>query len=471
MPNAWNEAGLPNMEISREEIAATKAEIRRRGSDGYVEMMKVMHPMALAHARFYPQEPKLQLACALVWLFNLLFLLIVPLALFLTTSWYWGLAAVVFYYLVLNLGVQSALNLELGARMVLLDRKMEKWSESSNIASLRPPHRELGMPSVLDQFLKGIGAEEWPTTENDLERDLELFNSYAFSLFGLADGNHAAQGVLMGAGLERLRESLIKVISPMLKSNERKLLHTPMQFARVQYIDAAHVFDLRANVRWIVLNIKLFGALYAANDRFHELLSAGMGRHPSQDALAIALKFPERISHLFLGTKDELDSWIFRLETQLRPDIRAYVWANTSFQQVFLTLHEMGHAFLEHGRASATAIGPDVSVWQAKNSRYNQEIEADLFASRHMAEGPWPESLSDNPMLISAMFQFFECLELLRKMGRYSPNSHPLPRERFHRIATAINQAAYINQKVSFDHYQSVLDDVYTAWELNSQEG
>jgi hypothetical protein len=131
MTDAWKEAGLPDIEISREEIAATKAEIKRTGSDGYVEMMKVMkHPMAVSRARLYPQTRKLQLARTLVGLFNLLFLLIVPLALFLTTKWYWALAAIAFYYFVLNSGIQSSLNLELGTRMLLLDRKMEEWSEA-----------------------------------------------------------------------------------------------------------------------------------------------------------------------------------------------------------------------------------------------------------------------------------------------------------------------------------------------------
>ncbi|MGH9967300.1 MAG: hypothetical protein ACREBG_05640 [Pyrinomonadaceae bacterium] len=60
MPDSWKEAGLPDIKISREEIDGTKAEIKRMGSDGYVEMMKVMkHPMAIARARLYPQTRRL----------------------------------------------------------------------------------------------------------------------------------------------------------------------------------------------------------------------------------------------------------------------------------------------------------------------------------------------------------------------------------------------------------------------------
>ncbi|MEW6209425.1 MAG: hypothetical protein AB1631_13730 [Acidobacteriota bacterium] len=131
MADTWKEAGLPDLELSHEEVAATKAQIKQMGSDGYVQMMAVMnHPMAVARARLYPQTRKLQLARTIIGIFNIFFLLIVPITLYLTTRWYWALAALAFYYFILNGGVQSSINLELGVRMLLLDEKLREWGAS-----------------------------------------------------------------------------------------------------------------------------------------------------------------------------------------------------------------------------------------------------------------------------------------------------------------------------------------------------
>lgn len=332
----------------------------------------------------------------------------------------------------------------------------------------RPEEEE--KPQALQTYLETIWSENWPTSISEMDPDFELMLSFAYGIFGFADGSHAPRSMLMGPGLTTMKDSLLHVIKPMLKPDERSLLNIPIEIARVPYIDAAHVFDKKADQRWIVLNLKLFGALYAMNDRFLELLTIGNQGSTSGDPLAVALKFPELISRFFLGTHKDGYSWMFRVETRLRPDLRDYVWAHTSMQQVFLLLHELGHAYHRHGQASAVAICPNVSAWQSSDSVRQQEIEADCFAARHMAVGPWPkEYVETHETAIFSLFEFFESLELLHKMQRYSLGVRPEPRERFQCIASEIDHRLYKKYKPGFDEHQSTLDDVFTAWSLNQE--
>jgi hypothetical protein len=327
---------------------------------------------------------------------------------------------------------------------------------------------EEAKPKVLQTYLDSIWSEPWPMSVSEMEPDLELMLSFAHDLFGFADGSRAPKGTLMGPGLAKMKDSLLHVIQPMLKPDESHLLEIPIEFARVPYIDAAHVFDRRADQRWIVLNLKLFGALYAMNDRFLELLSVGRSGVSGSHILEVALKFPELISRFFLGTSEDGENWMFRMETRIRPDFRGYVWAHTSIQQVFLLLHEFGHAYYHHGQASAVAINRDITAWQSDDSQHQQEIEADRFAAQHIAVGPWPERYAEpHETAIFSLFEFFEGLELLRKMERYSPGARPEPRERFRYIARDIDYRLYRKYKPGFDENQSILDDVFTAWHIS----
>lgn len=126
MPDAWVEASLRDIEISREEIDAAKAKFKRMGSNGRWLMMKVTQdPTGIARARLHPHTRKLQLARTLLGLFSLLFLLVVPFTLYLTTRWYWALAAVIVFYFVFHV-IRSSLNLELGVCIALLEEKMDE---------------------------------------------------------------------------------------------------------------------------------------------------------------------------------------------------------------------------------------------------------------------------------------------------------------------------------------------------------
>ena len=159
------------------------------------------------------------------------------------------------------------------------------------------------------------------------------------------------------------------------------------------------------------------------------------------------------------------------MKTELSSETRLIIWAQTSIQQVFLLLHEFGHAYYHHGRSSASAAKSNHVVWQSSDSEFHQEIEADKFAAQHMAVGPWPEIFSNlHEPIIFGLFEFFESLELLRKMQRYSLGARPEPRERFQHIASIIDHRLYKKYKASLDDHQSTLDDLYTAWSLSQEE-
>ena len=53
--------------------------------------------------------------------------------------------------------------------------------------------------------------------------------SFAYDLFGFADGSRASRGTLMGPGEAKMKDSLLHVIGLMLKPAERSLLEIPME--------------------------------------------------------------------------------------------------------------------------------------------------------------------------------------------------------------------------------------------------
>ena len=122
--------------VSRAEIEALKSYITQGGSDAYVEMMRVIqHPMAVVRARIYPQTRVLQLARTFLSLFNSIFILIAPLVLLFTTRWWWAVAAVAFWYFALN-WIQTAVNIELGARLIAIDQKGEGLDEERDASRI-----------------------------------------------------------------------------------------------------------------------------------------------------------------------------------------------------------------------------------------------------------------------------------------------------------------------------------------------
>lgn len=323
------------------------------------------------------------------------------------------------------------------------------------------------MPSAVDEYLRQVCAEAWPHEGGQLnEHDLDA--GYAYSLFGLPDGSQSPAGVTLAPGPGTLRSSLLKVVSPMLKNEEEQLLKIPLEFARVPFIDAAHVFDDNTGEHWIVLNHTLFGALYSLNDRLHEILEVERGVTKTENPIALARRFPDLVCRFMLGEPVALEEWSVRMTTSLNPKLCYVIGTDTSVQQVFLILHELGHAFLSHGRTVARAFGAHKSVWRSGDSSMSWEDAADVFAAEHMRDGTWPDRVAYNPEArVIGMFQLFECLELLSKLGKYSPGSHSAPRERFRRISRIVDSDSFNKINRTIASHQSLLDDIYTVWRLH----
>lgn len=323
------------------------------------------------------------------------------------------------------------------------------------------------MRSAVDEYLQQVYAKAWPYKGGQIDEH-DLSAAFAYSLFGLPDGSLAPSGMTLAPGPDTLRRSLLKVIFAMLKQEEQYLLKTPIEFARVPFIDAAHVFDDTTGEHWIVLNHSLFGALYSANDRLIEIFEVEKGITKVEDPIALACRFPDLICRFMLGEQIGDDAWTVRMETHVNAELCYLIGTYTSVQQVFFILHELGHVFLSHGRTEANAFGTHMSVWRSGSSAASWEDDADSFAAAHMRDGPWPDRVTNNPKArVIGLFMVFECLELLSKLGKYLPDSHTAPRERFRRICTVIDPNSLNTMSRIFASHQSLLDDIFTVWHMH----
>lgn len=355
-----------------------------------------------------------------------------------------------------------------GTILFLIFAKIIKGSEkkTKNMVAGRADHQKKP-PAAVEEYLNDIWAEEWPHEGGQLSVH-DLSAGFAYSLFGLPDGTHAPQNALAAPGPETLKRALERAIIPTLKRKEKRLVNTPLVFARVPFIDAAHVFDEEGG-SWIVLNHALFGALYSVNDRFLEILEVNSGSRNTDDPIKIACRLPDLMRRFVLGERICEEEWLVRMTTRMDPKIRYLIETYTSVQQIFFVLHELGHSYLAHGVENAVQFGAGLSVWRSLDSNQKLEKAADSFAADHLRKGPLPDRLAGNPeACITGLFLLFECLELLRKIKKYSPGSHSLPRERFKRLARSISRRAYMKLHGNLSGKQSLFDDVYTVWELNN---
>lgn len=112
-----------DLEIPRSDIVAMKKLVKVAGSPGYSEMLRLMsHPTAIARYCMVPGTNLLR------WLLNTCILgsrLLIVLAIVLAfwRLWWWCLGLVVFSFLVLS-PVQTAVNYEIGARLLILDQHL-----------------------------------------------------------------------------------------------------------------------------------------------------------------------------------------------------------------------------------------------------------------------------------------------------------------------------------------------------------
>ncbi|KAA3618957.1 MAG: hypothetical protein DWQ05_06210 [Calditrichaeota bacterium] len=322
------------------------------------------------------------------------------------------------------------------------------------------------MTSTLDDYLQDLWAEKWPGEGGQLNVQ-DMSAGFAYSIFGLPDGTFPPQSTTIAPGPDTLQNALLDVIRPMLQRNETFILKTPFEFARVPFIDAAHVFE-KSGGQWIVLNYGLFGALYSVNDRFLEILEVNSGIKKVDDPIELVGRFPDLLCQFMLGECPNEKRWHVRMTTRVNPDLCHLIGTYTSVQQIFFLLHELGHAFYSHGIKMAHPFSSKFSVWQSGESPAKAEKLADAFAAEHLRSGPLPARLSDNPeAVVIGLFLLFESLELLRKLGKYSPGSHRLPRKRFKKMAKSIDRKSYKNLKKVLTSQQSLFDDVYTVWRIN----
>ena len=116
---------LPNVKISRQDIARAKQYWMAGGSEGYKEMIRLIsHPSAVFRVRIIPGTKKLQIILNLLVVLGRIFPFAV-ITLFLFRHWVWAIGSIVAWLFIFN-PIQTQINYEIGARLGALDDKMLK---------------------------------------------------------------------------------------------------------------------------------------------------------------------------------------------------------------------------------------------------------------------------------------------------------------------------------------------------------
>ncbi len=97
------------------------------------------------------------------------------------------------------------------------------------------------MSSLVDGYLKGIRTKTWPHKGGELNGDT-FSTGFAYGIFGLPYGTYPSKTSTLTPRPSTLKDSLLKVINQLLKQEEKFLLKIPLEFARLPFIDAAHIF-------------------------------------------------------------------------------------------------------------------------------------------------------------------------------------------------------------------------------------
>ena len=306
-----------------------------------------------------------------------------------------------------------------------------------------------------------LGAQPgWGFVQEQSMAELDIWLGMAFDLFGLPDGTHSPRGVSMRPGPDTLLGGLRQATAPLLRPSEGRLLDIRLALARLPTVDGVHVEDLRSGSQVIVLSAGVFAGLYSANDSFLELATAVIDQRPQKEARALAEAFPGRLSRFLFGAKDEEDGWMFTFRSRADPAVQGVVWADTTVQQMFLLLHELGHA-ADRTRSCKTEPIADGIVKHSALGTTAAEDYADTWAAEHMV-GPMPSLIQDDrSFLVSGVFQFFEYLELLRKSRVYTLTSgYRMPRDRFERIADVFGPELRDSLGRGLSEHRAFLDDI-----------
>lgn len=114
------------LDVSREEIDAIKSQIRRAGdSEANVKLVRLTRqPAVSARLRMIRGTQTLLWVQRILGWCNLLFILSISIGFVFITPWWWVLAAGILIFVLINL-IQGELNLELGARVLAVNRKMK----------------------------------------------------------------------------------------------------------------------------------------------------------------------------------------------------------------------------------------------------------------------------------------------------------------------------------------------------------
>lgn len=111
------------LDVSREEIEALKSQIRQAGSGASIKLqLLTRQPAVSARLRMIRGTQTLLWVHRVLGWCNLLFILSIPLAFVFITPWWWVLAMTTLIFVLINV-IQGELNLELGARVLAVNRK------------------------------------------------------------------------------------------------------------------------------------------------------------------------------------------------------------------------------------------------------------------------------------------------------------------------------------------------------------
>lgn len=290
--------------------------------------------------------------------------------------------------------------------------------------------------------------------------DLDPWLGMAFGLFGLPDGTRSSPGVSIRPGPRVLVNGLRNVVAPLLASSEKWLMTIATGLTRLPTTNAFHFQDKRSGAQVIILDAGIFAGLYSANDTFLELASALHSNASQQDLQKIGAVFASRIAWFLFGTDTAKDSWMFTFTSRVDPGVQGEVWAITTVQQVFLLLHELGHASDRTQSWEDEEVADGIVTRQMLGDT-SAEDTADAWAATHM-KGPMPRLIAEEPSyIVTGMFQLWEYLELCRKTGVYRVGpQYRMPRDRFSRIAQIVGPDVRDCLSPVLESYRDVFDQL-----------
>lgn len=260
---------------------------------------------------------------------------------------------------------------------------------------------------------------------------IDVHLALAYARYGLADGSRSPSSQLIRPGSGKIINTLKKTSELFLSKNEKDFLqNVSIGFAKTPKADG-YVYTNKVRETAIVINAGLFAGLFSANERYLQLEMASHGEVVEEDIDSLISKFNQRIaSYLYDEPKPEED-WNFTKIWGRKRQEASWIWATTTAQQLFLLLHEFGH--IQIISSSNQIICKD--IYRCQFNDYNEEMEADKWAAKHIAKGMNKMFPKEPSIFISSIFLVFEYLELLYKMGVYKlGKEYPTPRKRFDNI-------------------------------------